>query len=274
MFPGPLLMTSAEFLVTYFLAAPVSALLAVLVRRMLAGPFKPNNLTLLPTEIAYLRHGPMHAVDVAMVALIGQRRLIFQRATNQVKLDSGPVPLAETSYRVSARMVKFSPLEKAIVQRVESGIALSKLRHAAVQEAMAIVETHLLTQGFLMDPSRARLALWLPMAIACIVPALGLWWIWTTAVASASVGFPIALWVVWALLLHQLFRRTLFERPRLTIRGETYLRVLLTKHEHLFYRQTLPELPLAAALFGKDASWVSSLAEEDAGPVLFKSILP
>lgn len=262
MFPGPRLMTIAEFLVAYFIAAPVSALPAVLVRRMLAGPFKPNDISLLPTEIAYLRHGPMHAVDMAMVALIGQRRLIFQRETNQVKLDSGPVPLAETSYRVSARLVKFSPLEQAIVQRVESGIALSKLRHAAVQEAMAIVETHLLTQGFLLDPSRARLALWLPLAIVSIVPALGLWWIWTAAVAGAAVGFPIALWVVWALVLHQLFRRTLFERPRLTVRGEKYLRELLMTHEHLFYRQTLPELPLAAALFGKDALWVSCLAEE------------
>ncbi len=251
--PGPLSMTGPAFLLLYLFAAPASALLAVAMRRTLCDAQSHEFALSLPfgsADIAYLRGGPTHAVDVTLVDLIVQRRLRFAAATNRIEPDSSDAPLEEAGYRVEARIAKPSPFEDAMLKRVGSGVALAKLRNDAAEDAKSFVGAHLVTKGLVHDEHRARPMFWLPMATALVFPVIGVLRIVMGVLHDRPVELLVVLSIVWGVVLYAFFRDALFTRPHLTNHGAERLRTLEMQHQAFIREAPHKDLPIATALFG------------------------
>ena len=262
--PGPLSMTGPAFLLVYLFAAPASAFFAVAMRRVLSGARSHEyaiSPPLGPADIAYLRGGPTHAVDVTLVDLIVQRRLVFNDTTKRIEIDPNGPPLEEAGYRVAAKAAETSPFEQAILTRVGSGITLAKLRIEAAEDATALIGARLATMGLVLEQDRAWTNFWLPIAIALVFPGIGLVRIVMGLLHDKPVGVLVFLSLVWGFILYGYFRESLFTRPWLTTRGTERLHALLLQHEDLFRTPAPEDLPLAAALFGKNVRWVGSLID-------------
>ena len=248
--PGPLSMTGPTFLLAYLFAAPTSALLAIAMRRVLAGAPPRDYLIPLPLEpadIAYLRGGPMHTVDVTLVGLVAQRRLVFNTATNRIEPDSSNAPLEESGYRVEARVAEPTRFERAILKRVGSGITLATLRMEAANKSKEIFGTRLVTEGLVHDERRAWVMFWLPIAVALVFPVLGVVRIVMGIFHERPVGLLVMLSIVWGLMLYGFFRSALFTRPHLTKYGAERLNTLEVQHQDFVREPPLQDIPLAAA---------------------------
>lgn len=259
---GPLSLSGPDFLILYFFAAPASAFLALATRHALAYSSTREYVIpplLQPVEIAYLRAGASHAVDVALVDLIGQKRLLLNAHTKLIEPDPNGPLLEEASYRVAAKPSAPTLFEEAILRRVGSGIAVATLRNECAVDAKTLLGKKLIAMGLVWDENRALTIFWLPIVVALVFPGIGLIRIGLGLVHDRPVSILVFLSGLWAVLLFRYFQQSLFTRPRLTSRGTERLNALLSQHDDLFQHPSPADLPLAAALFGKEIAWVGSL---------------
>jgi uncharacterized protein (TIGR04222 family) len=261
---GPLSLTGPDFIILYIFAAPASALLGLATRHALSYSSDREYVIphlLLPVEMAYLRTGPTHAVDVALVDLIGQRHLVFNGETKRIEIDPQGPPLEEAGYRHAAKVADRSAFERAILNRIGPGMTLEKLRIDAAEDAKTLLGDRLLKMGLVLEKNRVFTIFWLPIAVALVFPGIGLVRIVLGLLHDRPVSVLVYLSMVWGVVLYGYFRKSLFTRPWLTTRGAERLNALSSQHAHLFRNPSAENLPLAAALFGKDVAWVGSLMD-------------